>query len=187
MPAARIVELKTRPKRVRIEQAERVCQALLPFEEELPELVAELRYRVDRLTQSKGRWTFVMLSPEQNAAVVQWLAKHSSRRIEAVQVWAHCFKHLDNETGEIRQSRGQIAESLGISADDISRIMTELEKVGAISRKRDRTAGRRGPGLVRYFMNPRVATHLDGTVRDAAQAVAPLLTLIEAKVPHRGK
>lgn len=105
---------------------------------------------------------------------------HSSRPIVAMQLWALCFEHLDEETGEIHHSREEIAKSVGIDAEDVSRIMSELVKMGAIIRRRERIAGLRGPGLVRYFMNPRVATHLAGTARDLAQAEAPnLLTLLE--------
>jgi CRP-like cAMP-binding protein len=179
--AARIVELQTKPKRMRADQADRLRQALLPFEEELPEqVVRDLRHHINRLTSSRNKWTFVMLSPEQNAAVVNWLVEHSGRPLVAVRLWALCFEHLDEETGEIHHRREQIAESLGVDPDDVSRIMSELVKMGAIIRRRERIAGLRGPGPVRYFMNPRVATHLAGTARDLAQAEAPtLLTLLE--------
>ncbi|GGE97241.1 hypothetical protein GCM10011404_32960 [Sphingomonas prati] len=36
--------------------------------------------------------------------------------------------------------------------------MTELESIGAIIRRRERVAGMRGRGIVRYFINPRVAS-----------------------------
>lgn len=184
--AARIIELRIKPKRLRAEQAERLQQALLPFADELPEQVADLRYHINRLTFSNRKWTFVMLSPEQNAVVVKWLAKNSTRPIAAMQVWAQCFEHLDYDTGEIRRRREEIAEDAGIDAEDVSRIMSELVKMGAITRRREKVRGLRGPGLVCYFMNPRVATHLEGTARDAAQAEAPtLLTLLEGgKAPE---
>lgn len=51
--------------------------------------------------------------------------------------------------------------------------MGELEGIGAIIRRRERVNGTRGPGRVRYFMNPVVGTHLAGGERDAAQAEAP--------------
>jgi hypothetical protein len=57
--------------------------------------------------------------------------------------------------------------------------MTELVDFGAISRRRVKVAGMRGQGVVRYFMNPRVATNLAGQARDEAQKSAPLLRLIE--------
>ena len=70
-------------------------------------------------------------------------------------------------------TRDQLAEMVGDTADNVSAIMGELEGIGAISRRRERVAGMRGPGRVRYFMNPVVGTHLAGGERDAAQADAP--------------
>jgi CRP-like cAMP-binding protein len=178
--AARIVELRTKPKRLRAEQAERLRQAFLPFEDEIPEQAArEIRHVINRLTPSRNKWTFVMLSPEQNEAVVNWLVQHSSRPLVAVRLWALCFKDLDPDTGEIRHRREEMAASLGIGEEHVSRVMTELVRMGAITRRRERIGGLRGPGLVRYFMNPRVATHLPEGARDIAQAEAPLLTLLE--------
>lgn len=179
--AARIVELQTRPKRLRAGQAEQLKQAYLPFEDEFPErLTRELYYHLNRLRPSKRpKWTFVMLSPEQNAAVVNWLVKNSGRPMVAVRVWAHCFEHLDYDTGEIRRSREEIAKTVGIERRDVSRIMTELAKMGAITRRREKVAGLSGPGTVHYFMNPRVATHLPEATRAAAQAEAPLLTIMD--------
>ena len=104
---------------------------------------------------------------------MQHLVGHSSRPLVAVQLWAMCFQHLRDDTGEILLSRDTIAEQLGEHADNISRIMGELETCGAIIRRREKVAGMRGPGLVRYFMNPRVATHLSGAKRDQAQEASP--------------
>jgi hypothetical protein len=57
--------------------------------------------------------------------------------------------------------------------------MSELEKIGAISRRRERIPEMRGPGPVRYFMSPRIATHETGAARDKAQAAAPQLELVD--------
>ena len=43
----------------------------------------------------------------------------------------------------------------------------------------ERVPGLRGPGPVRYLMNPRVGTHLSGEARRQAQADAPRLALVE--------
>jgi hypothetical protein len=95
----------------------------------------------------------------------------------AVRLWALCFEHLDEETGEIHYRREEIAETLRVHPDHVSEIMSELVRVGAISRRREKISGLRGPGVVCYFMNPRVATHLAGTARNEAQAEAPSLQL----------
>jgi hypothetical protein len=76
--------------------------------------------------------------------------------------------------------RDEIADAVGEQPEHVSTIMTELMDFGAISRKREKVGGMRGPGVVRYFMNPKVATHLAGKERDDAQAEAPLLRLMEA-------
>ena len=175
-----VVELRTRPDRLRQDQSERLREALLPFEAEMPDQVRDLIGQIDRRTASRNKWTFVMLSPEQNAVVVEYLTANSDRPLVAVRLWALCFRHLRTDTGEIMLTREEIAEKLKQPADEISRIMGELETCGAIIRRRERVRGLRGPGLVRYFMNRRVATHLEGKARDRAQEAAPpLLVLME--------
>lgn len=175
-----IVQLKTKPDRLRQDQAEVLRQALLPFEEQMPYAVKALIGHIDRQTASRNRWTFVMLSPSQNAEVVRYLAGHSSRPLVAVRLWALCFEYLRTDTGEIMLSREEIAEKIGEQVENISRIMSELVEFGAIIRKRQRITGLKGPGMVHYYMNPRVATHLEGQARDKAQEQAPLmLSLME--------
>jgi hypothetical protein len=175
-----IVHLKTKPDRLRRDQAEELRQALLPFEEQMPGAVRELIGHIDRQTASRERWTFVMLSPEQNGAVVRHLVQHSKRPLVAVQLWAMCFEHLRHDTGEIMLTRKEIAEKLGQRPQEVSGIISELVDFGAIIRNPNVTI-HYGPGvgMSRYFMNPRVATHLAGRERDDAQAEAPLLKLME--------
>jgi DNA-binding transcriptional ArsR family regulator len=122
-------------------------------------------------------WIFVMISPAQNAQVVEWLSQHSRRPQVAVRLWAQLLGHLRSDTGEITQTRAQLAERIGIEPRTLSELMTELETIQAIRRERD---GRK----VRYYLNPRIATHLPGPAREAAQASAgPLLVLMEGKQP----
>jgi hypothetical protein len=47
-----------------------------------------------------------MISPSQNAAVVNYLLDHSQRPMQAVRLWALCFVHLNNDTGEIMLRHG---------------------------------------------------------------------------------
>lgn len=177
--------LHTRPDRLRADEASALRQALLPFMEDLstrPELdrvVSKLLAVVDGESASSGRWSFVMLSPAQNGIVVEWLSANSARPRVAVRIWALCFQFLRIDTGEIALSREEFADKLGVQARDVSRVMSELVSFGAISRRRDPEPGLKGRGLVRYFMNPNVGTHLSGAARDAAQAAAPILKLID--------
>lgn len=178
---AHIVNLQTRPDRLRRDQEEGLRDALLPFEEKLPVHLRRAIYTlIDRASASRNKWTFVMLSPEQNMLVVNHLVDNSRFPKLATKLWALCFQHLRNDTGEIMLHRGELADKLGTSDQNISRIMSELVEFGAITRRRVRMPGMKGSGPVEYFMNPRVATHLGGGERDKAQDDAPLLRLIEA-------
>jgi hypothetical protein len=56
--------------------------------------------------------------------------------------------------------------------------MGELESIQAISKRRVKVAGLRGPGTVRYFMNPNVGTHQAGQARAMAQKNASQLRLV---------
>lgn len=180
--AARVVRLRTREDQIRSDQAERLRQLVMAFPG-LPERAAgEIIATIDRQTAAETGWSFVMLSPAQNRAVVKWLGENSKRPVVAVQLWSELFLHLRRDTGEIMQTRDELAEAVGISAEHVSAIMSELESIGAISRKRTKIPGMRGPGMVRYFMSPLVGTHLIGKARDKAQEDAPpLLKLVETR------
>ena len=180
----KIVELRTRPDRLRQDQETALRELLLPLEDELPGgVMRELLTDIDRRSASRNKWTYIMLSPAQNMLVVRYLTDNSERPLLAVNAWAVCFNHLRIDTGEIMLTREQLAEQLGTTAQNVSTVMSELVKFGAIIRRREKVAGLRGPGLVQYFMNPRVATHLGGAERDKAQDEAPpLLRLIEGSL-----
>jgi hypothetical protein len=177
--SASIHKFQPHKERLTLQKAQELKQMLLDLDDVPDRLKGEFVSLLDKRTAAAKGWTFIMLSPSQNALVVKWIAANSGRRIEAMQLWAMCFEHLRNDTGEIMLRREELADRLGISGDDVSRIMSELEGLGAIIRRRERVAGMKGPGVVRYFMNPNVATHLAGVERDKAQADAPLLTLME--------
>jgi hypothetical protein len=174
--AATLHRLRTKRQRLRKEQAQALRQMILEFEG-LPDHAARaIIGTIDRETAAENGWTFVMLSPAQNRAVVNWLLEHAERRREALALWALLFEHLDRHTGMILLTRDELAEQVGAHPDNVTRIMADLESIGAVSRQRERVAGMRGRGVVRYFMNPNVGTHLVGLVRDEAQAKAPKLT-----------
>ena len=178
MPA-QLVKLRTKADRLKTDQAEQLRQLVLDFPDLPQRAVGELIATIDRQTAYRSGWTFVMISPEQNAAVVDWLSRNSGRPLVAMRLWAVLFSNLRTDTGEIVQTRDELAELVGETPNHVSEIMGELATIGAISRRREKVAGMRGPGLVRYFMNPKVGTHLTGAARDKAQTdSAPLLALI---------
>jgi len=124
--------------------------------------------------QIPNDWTFVMLSPSQNSAVVRWLNENSKRPQAATLLWARLFEVIRNDTGEIMQTRDELAQWLGVEPKNLSSMMTELASINAVRREK---RGRE----VRYFMNSTIATHLPGqAARQAArEADGPLLVVMQ--------
>src|SRR3954469_9407145 len=173
--AARIVRLRTKADRLHSETGAQLRQLVLEYPG-LPERArGTIVSAIDRETASEAGWTFVMLSPEQNAAVMRWLRQHSERPVVALALWGELFTALRRDTGEVMLTRDELAERVGTRPDHVSRIMHELANIGAIIVHREKVAGMRGPGRAVYLMNPNVGTHLTGAARDRAQADAPRL------------
>jgi|SRR5215207_9593032 CRP-like cAMP-binding protein len=177
--AATLRRLRTRADRLRAEQGATLRQLVLDYEDLPEQLRGELVATIDRRTAAENGWTFVMLSPSQNKAVHRWLVANSRRPHKATILWAELFDHLRRDTGQIMLSRDELAELIDEDPSNVSKIMGELESIGAITTRRERVAGMRGQGRAVYFMNPNVATNLTGAVRDRAQAEAPKLRLVE--------
>src|SRR3954471_215126 len=71
--AAQLHRLRTKADRLRSDTAAQLRQLVLEYPG-LPERArGEIIGTIDRQTASEAGWTFVMLSPEQNAAVMRWL------------------------------------------------------------------------------------------------------------------
>ena len=119
----------------------------------------------------------LQLGLKENQAVVSWLRHNSKRPMAAMATWALLFTAVRFDTGEIALTRAEIAERVGIHPREVSKIMTELVSIGAVSRVRE---GRR----VRYFLNPNVGTYLTGKERDKAQSEAPQLSLVGGSEPR---
>lgn len=138
------------------QQAEHLHEMLLRLIP--PHEAAAMALRYAALTpKPEENWTFVMLSPQQNAAVVRWIDGNSKRRNEAKSLWAELFTVLHPGTGEIMLTRDELAARVGIGPDNVSRIMTELTSINAVRREKQ---GRE----VQYFMNSAIATHQPSTV-----------------------
>jgi hypothetical protein len=146
-------------------------EALLREAGESPEAAAQ---SADRLrVQTPNGWTFIMISPAQNAAVVRWLMDNSMRPMVAMKLWVRLFEVIRNDTGEVMASRADLAAHVGVDPDNLTRIMSELVSINAIRRERH---GRR----VTFFMNSAVATHLPATARRAArESDGPLLVVMD--------
>ena len=172
--AAKLARLRSKADRLRAEQAAELRQMVLSLPGLPDGVVGSLIAHIDQQTAAENGWPFVMMSPVDNARVVEWLAVNSAMPIVAIRLWSKLFLHLRWDTGEIMQTRDELAGAVGVQPGKISAVMSELEGLGAISKKRVKVAGMRGPGVVRYFMSPCVATHLTGAARDRAQAEAPV-------------
>src|SRR3954464_10491280 len=112
--AARIAKLRTKTDRLRAEEGAEL-RRLVAERPGLPERArTEIIAAIDRETASEAGWTFVMLSPSQNRAVLDWLLEHSSRPRHAVRLWALLFEHLRRDTGEIALTRDELAGAIGV-------------------------------------------------------------------------
>jgi hypothetical protein len=175
--AAEIRRLKTRSQASQEEAAEQLILALETVATHAKGQMAELAREQSAALRRKQaaaaeHWTFVMISPAQFEAVNSWLVANAARPIVAMQLWGSLFPRLDMRTGEILVSRTELAQVVGTSPQEVSRIMSQLAEVGAIIRRREPANG-----PVRYFMNPKVGTHLPKGLREKAQAGAPELKL----------
>lgn len=170
--AARIVPYASRAALLKRERAAEVRQMILQLEAEAPRLVGQMVALLDRHTLADKGWSFVMLSPAQNRLVVRWINANAKRPRVSAALWAEFFCHMRTDTGEICMSRAEMADAVGVQPRTVSEALAELQKMGAVIRHQE---GRE----VRWFMNPRVGTHLTGVAREEAQRAAPLLELIE--------
>lgn len=177
MPA-QLVKLRTKADRLKTDQAEQLRQLVLDFPDLPQRAVGELIATIDRQTASRSGWTFVMISPEQNAAVVDWLSRNSGRPLVAMRLWAVLFSNLRTDTGEIVQTRDELAELVGETPNHVSEIMGELATIGAISRRREgRWDAWTGPGSVFHEPQGRHASDRRRP-RQSPDRFSPLLALI---------
>lgn len=171
--AARVHQFASRAQMLRREQAAELRQLVLGLEVEAPRLVAQLVAVIDRNTAADRGWSFVMLSPMQNRAVLRWINQHALRPRLSVALWAEFFCHMRTDTGEIVMDRKAMMEAAEASSSHVSHALAELVRIGALIRHRE---GRD----VRWFMNPSIGTCLTGVAREKAQREAPtLLSVIE--------
>jgi len=171
--SAEIHQFRTRAQREHVAHREQLRQLVLAFPELPDEPVREILKRLaENDAKEPGKWIFIMISPAQNNAVVKWLDKNSTRPRQATRLWSELFCVMRGDTGEILATRDELAERVDASPRNVSRIMGELESIGAIARKRERIPGQKGPGRVKYFMLPDIATTLPRALRNPAQATA---------------
>src|SRR3954468_4251372 len=132
--------------------------------------VGRLVATVERELAARRGWGFVMVEPRLYGDVVEHLLKHSKRPQKAVELFTRLFSYLPPDGNEVLCSREELARVAGCDLFHVSAIMRELDAVGPVSPRRE------GRGF-RYFVTPRLGTHLAGAARDRAQGEAPPLKL----------
>ena len=85
-----------------------------------------------------------MLSPAQNAFVVEQLMAHSARPQTAARLWAKLFLYLRPDTGEILASREELTAQVGVHPNHISAARGELVRMQALIRQREGVGGPAG-------------------------------------------
>ncbi|MDI2113927.1 hypothetical protein [Commensalibacter nepenthis] len=174
--SAKIKRLQPKDKQAQLE----IIQQLQLLFEQIPDLnekkASALLWDLKRKNKlnDPNTWTFIMISPEQNRAVVQWLTTNSKRPLKALELWSILFENVHRETSQIMLSRQELAKELNILPRNVSTIMSELESIKAIIKQKE------GRGVT-YYMNPNVATHLNQEERDKARPTAPKLSLINGR------
>lgn len=171
--AAQIKRLHPKDKQTKQQDLFELQSILERFPELKEKDVSSLVWKIKRENKlhDPNTWTFIMIEPEQNRAVVQWLTANSKRPLKALELWSVLFEYVHRDTGQIMLSRQELADNLIISSSHVTNIMSELESIKAIIKKKE------GRGVT-YYMNPNVATHLNQEERDKARPTAPKLALI---------
>jgi hypothetical protein len=166
---AKIVKLPKHSRATR-QNAEMARQAIrdIPMPDEARAVLDNALYLI---TDTPGaRAVFTMINNEQFRYVMR-ATKSLARPDLTWKVFSAAVTYARQDTGEILATRGQLADDAGTDADEVSRAMGELSKIGAILKER------RGRNVV-YKVNPHVAWNGGEGARLAAARTAPRLNLI---------
>lgn len=147
-----------------------------------PGASAEQRAAGEKLLQDLDGYTaveareeeFTLMTPLQYGAVVRHLRTNSARPAIACDLWAMLFRFLVPMTYEVLIDRKLFMEELGISSNELSRLLGELVKFGALRRERIE-----GTSRFRYKLNPHVASvHTPPGIRQREKAKWPKLVMM---------
>jgi len=166
-----VTRLRTYRDRDQQRGIERLRDQVLDASDLPVDLASRLAQILGRELSARNGWRFVMVEPGLNSEVLNYLTEHSARPLKAVRVWGNLFRHLPPDSNEVMADRETLALESRCRPQEVSTIMRELAGIGAVECRR---AGR----FVRYFVNPRLGTHLGGAARDRAQSEAPVLRLV---------
>lgn len=137
----------------------------------------------------EGIWPggYSMLSRVQAEAVWEaiWTHPGIARRNQVARAFGLILFYLEQDTGEVRLSRAELAKKLGIAphnSQNVSAVMSTLVRLGVLTRERRRLDGVQGPGEAVYFVNAHVAWNGSLTLRQekAAKTAPPRLKVVKA-------
>jgi len=188
--AQNVIRFQAKQTRAKRQLAEAIDAQLALFtDEEVPpherEAVRNLLHRIAHPNSEENIWPggYCMISRQQTEAVWDAIRKLSpEQRPNQVR---HAFDlvllYLRQDTGEVMLTRHEMAKKMEASPDNVSRVMSTLEEMDVVTRKRRVVKGVRGPGQVVYFINPYVAWNgrLDVRQRAAAKTAPPSLKLVQ--------
>lgn len=165
---------------ISVERAAEATRRIDTMSADFPALSASLetvRRDLTSQTERPGAWRFVMLGPRENAIILQLIADEAKRPKVSMKLWGAMLCRLHADTGEIRMTRQEMMDAAGTkTSGNISVALGELRDWGAITRDEESRT------IVRWFLNPRIATHLAEHARPWAQRQAPnVLDLAEAR------
>lgn len=136
---------------------------------------------IDRRVASVSRWDFKMFNLELFEEVTEYVRSECPSGVLATRAWLKCIKHMDRKSGFLKVGRAELAEELGITPGQVSRILAALCRCGALRRERFCPEGFRGVAARGYVVNELIATGLTGRARDRAQDAAPKLNFAPVK------
>jgi hypothetical protein len=84
----------------------------------------------------KDHW-FVQLRPRKFREAVRAIRQHCERPWVALDLLAVCMDHLDFRSQQVRLSRHQLAEAVGVNPARITEIMAELDHLGLVRRAKE--------------------------------------------------
>ena len=125
----------------------------------------------------------MMLYPDQNRLVVEFLTTKSKWPKVGPRLWAYMIEFHCRETNEVLLTREGMIDRVKASPRAVDGVLGELVRFHALTTLRVPTVGRQGRGVVQYFLNPRVGSEYPEGKRDAERARAPKLGLVASAVP----
>jgi hypothetical protein len=177
---AKVRQFRSRADKTQASKVDQLRQLLLGLEPLLPSApVGEVLNALppDEADASDPR--FIMVYIEDFNAVADWLEEHSRSPRAAIRLLRQMLRFVHPTTQEVLRSREELAELVGCTPREVSRLMHELLSIQAVRRERRPVEGMRGPGTVRWFVNPRLGTHLPKGLRRMAYDQAPELKLVK--------